>query len=66
MLLFAGSSGAAAAGIIFFVTYMPYFIINDSVGDMSVGALVACSLLNNIAMALGCVQISKYEGTGMS
>ena len=65
MVLFIASSGAAAGGIIFFLAYIPYFFIQQRLDQLSVGARVGASLLSNVAMALGCVQISMYEGTGV-
>ncbi|KAJ8301077.1 hypothetical protein KUTeg_020064 [Tegillarca granosa] len=53
-----------AAGILFFLFYMPFFFLNDDYENMSTGAKLACCLLNQMAMAFGCYTIGLYEGTG--
>ncbi|KAL3853224.1 hypothetical protein ACJMK2_016780 [Sinanodonta woodiana] len=58
------NSAAFAAGILFFLTYFPFFFLNDYYGDMSQAQKLAVCLLSNIALAFGCNTIAIYEGTG--
>lgn len=58
------NSGAAAGGIIFFATYIPYFFLSSEYQDLNKGIKFASSLLHNLAMAYGCTLYSIYEGTG--
>ena len=55
---------AAAGGIIWFVSYIPYFFVAPNYDAMSLGAKAASCLLSNVAMSLGAQLIGKYEGAG--
>ena len=55
---------AAAGGIIWFVSYIPYFFVAQSYDTMSLAAKAASCLLSNVAMSLGAELIGKYEGAG--
>ena len=55
---------AAAGGIIWFGSYIPYFFVAQSYDTMSLAAKAASCLLSNVAMSLGAELIGKYEGAG--
>ncbi|KAK6177284.1 hypothetical protein SNE40_015412 [Patella caerulea] len=56
--------GAAAAGILFFATYVPYFFIANSYQTMTRTEKLAACLLSTQAMSMGAYTIGLYEGTG--
>ncbi|ESO85211.1 hypothetical protein LOTGIDRAFT_221435 [Lottia gigantea] len=56
--------GAAAAGILYFMSYVPYFFISTSYETMTRSQKLAACLLNNLGMSLGAYTIGLYEGTG--
>lgn len=58
------NSGAAAGGIIFFLSYIPYLFLQQRYATLSWGAKVASSLVSNIAMSYGGQVIGMFEGTG--
>ncbi|CAD5114243.1 DgyrCDS3384 [Dimorphilus gyrociliatus] len=58
------NSGAAAGGIIFFATYIPYFFLSSEYQTLNKGIKFASSLFHNLAMGYGCTLFSIYEGTG--
>ncbi|KAL3853225.1 hypothetical protein ACJMK2_016781 [Sinanodonta woodiana] len=58
------NSAAFAGGILFFLTYFPFFFLTDRYEDMSQGEKMAACLLSNIALAFGCNTIAIHEGTG--
>lgn len=61
---FPANSGAAAGGILFFVTYIPYFFIQPRYQTMTWGQKIFTSLISNVAMAYGGQVIGMFEGTG--
>jgi len=65
--LFAGvaNSAAAAGGILFFVTWLPYLFLQPRYDTLSWPVKVICCLVSNLAMSLGCEVIGMFEGTGM-
>ena len=61
----SANSGAAAGGILFFCTYIPYFFIQPQYHKLGeVSKILAC-LDFNMAMAFGAQVISMFEGTGL-
>ncbi|XP_067683951.1 phospholipid-transporting ATPase ABCA3-like isoform X2 [Haliotis asinina] len=56
--------GAAVSGIVFFVSFCPYFYLNIIYQHMSRSSKLASSLLFNLGMAMGANVISLYEGAG--
>lgn len=56
--------GAAGAGIIFVITFIPYFYIQQVYDTLSMSSKIASCLIPNIAMSLGCQIIGMFEGTG--
>lgn len=64
-LFVTANSGAAAGGVLFFITYIPYVFINPRYSTLSWWGKVACCLLNNVAMSMGARIISMYEGIGV-
>ncbi|XP_046544464.1 phospholipid-transporting ATPase ABCA3-like [Haliotis rubra] len=56
--------GAAVSGIMFFVSYCPYFYLAIIYQNMSRPAKLASCLLFNVGMAFGANVISLYEGAG--
>jgi ATP-binding cassette subfamily A (ABC1) protein 3 len=59
------NTAAAAGGIVFFLTYVPYFFLQPRYTELSLGSKLAASLLSNVAMALGGQIIGMWEGTGI-
>ncbi|XP_064606780.1 phospholipid-transporting ATPase ABCA3-like [Liolophura sinensis] len=57
-------AGAATAGILFFLTYVPYFFLQMRYEYMTTSQKIAACILPNIAMAFGSNIIGLYEGTG--
>ena len=58
------NSGAAAGGILFFLSYIPYLFLQQRYATLSWGAKIASSLVSNIAMSYGGQVIGMFEGTG--
>ncbi|XP_045164403.2 phospholipid-transporting ATPase ABCA3-like isoform X2 [Mercenaria mercenaria] len=58
------NSAAFAAGILFFLTYFPYFFLRDQYETMSQSEKMAACLLHNVGMAFGINTMLIYEGTG--
>ncbi|KAL3876097.1 hypothetical protein ACJMK2_033975 [Sinanodonta woodiana] len=58
------NAGSAAGGILFFITYIPYFFLQPRYETLTWGQKVATSLLSNVAMAYGGQIIGMFEGTG--
>lgn len=58
------NAAAAAGGIFFFLSYIPYLIINPRYYLLGQSTKIATSLLSNNAMALGAFLIGLHEGTG--
>ncbi|XP_046358771.2 phospholipid-transporting ATPase ABCA3-like [Haliotis rufescens] len=56
--------GAAVSGIVFFISYCPYFYLQIIYQNMSRSAKLASCLLFNVGMAFGAKVISLYEGAG--
>ena len=63
---FSANTAAFAAGILFFLTYFPYFFLADRYETMSQSEKLLACLLGNIGMAFGCNVIMIAEGTGKS
>lgn len=53
--------------MIYFLTYFPYFFLNndDQYGAMTLAQKVMACLFGNVAMAFGVKTVAAYEGTGM-
>jgi len=64
----AASTGAAAGGIIFIVTYVPFFFIgrSDTFPTLSAATKTGCSVFMNLAMGIGCSTLANFESTGRS
>ena len=58
------NSGSAAAGIIWFLTYFPYFFLQPRYDTLGLGTKVFAGILSNTGMAFGCQIIAMFEGTG--
>lgn len=58
------NTAAFAGGVLFFLTYFPYFFLITKYETMTRREKMAASLLHNIGMALGVNTILVYEGTG--
>ncbi|KAK6165163.1 hypothetical protein SNE40_023607 [Patella caerulea] len=58
------NSGAAAGGILFFISYIPYFFLQSRYEMMSWHEKIAACLDFNTAMAFGAQVIGMFEGTG--
>ncbi|CAC5380658.1 ABCA3 [Mytilus coruscus] len=58
------NSGAAAGGILFFLTYIPYLFLQPRYADLSLTTKLTSSLISNVAMSYGGQVIGMFEGTG--
>lgn len=60
------SAGAAAGGIIYLGTYVPYFFMgsSDRYASLTASTKIGSSILCNLAMAIGCQTIASFESTG--
>ncbi|XP_069124776.1 phospholipid-transporting ATPase ABCA3-like [Argopecten irradians] len=58
------NSGAAAGGILFFISYIPYFFLEPRYNTFTWGQKIAACVVSNIAMAYGGAVIGMFEGTG--
>lgn len=63
-IYFSANSSSAVGGLVFFITYVPYFFLQPRYDIMPWMAKVASCLLPNVAMALGTQVIGMFEGTG--
>ena len=63
-LFVTANSGAAAGGILFFCSYIPYLFIQPRYAEMTLTQKVASCLISNIAMSHGGLIIGMFEGTG--
>lgn len=64
IIIFVANSSAAAGGIIFFLSYLPFSFISPRYGTLSAMTKLVSCLDLNMAMSLGMVVIGKFEGTG--
>jgi hypothetical protein len=62
--MFSANSGAAAGGILFFVSYIPYLFLQPRYDTLSWWAKILACLVSNVAMAFGGQVIGMFEGTG--
>ena len=60
------NSAAAAGGILFFLSYTPYFFLQPRYQQLSMSTKLASCLVSNIAMAYGGQVIGMFEGTGQA
>ncbi|XP_070581084.1 phospholipid-transporting ATPase ABCA3-like isoform X2 [Ptychodera flava] len=58
------NTGAAAGGVIWFLTYVPYMFIQPRYENLSHGEKLSACLLSNTAMCMGAQLIGMFEGTG--
>lgn len=58
------NSAAFAAGILYFLTYFPFFFLRDQYETMTQSEKMAACLLHNIGMSFGINTMLIYEGTG--
>ena len=61
------SSGAAAGGIIYFVSYLPFSFFGDNARypSLSANAKFGLSVVPNLAMGIGCKTLGQFESTGV-
>lgn len=64
VLYIVANSASAASGIIYFVSYIPFFFIQNNYETMGKSLKLASCLLPNVAMAMGITVIGYHEGTG--
>jgi len=60
----SANSAAFAAGILYFLTYFPYFFLTDRYETMTKAEKMSACLLHNMGMAFGVKALLIYEGTG--
>lgn len=58
------STGAAAGGIIWFCSYIPYLFVIPRYATMSFGAKQAACVVSTVAMSIGANIIADFEGRG--
>nr|CAB3219611.1 ATP-binding cassette sub-family A member 3-like [Phallusia mammillata] len=56
--------GAAAGGVLYGLTYMPYLFMQNNYDQLSHLVKVISCLFSNVAMANGCQLIGMFEGKG--
>lgn len=61
---FPANSSAAGAGVIFFLTFVPYFFILPRYNSLSHTEKMISCLLPNIAIALGSIVLTVSEASG--
>ena len=59
------STAAAASGIVWFMSYVPYFFIGPNYSSYGMGIKEGLSILSTTAMAIGANVISSLEGQGI-
>ena len=61
------SAGAAAGGIVYVVSYFPYFYfgVDERYPDVSANAKFGISLVPNLAMSIGCRTFAEFESAGV-
>jgi len=66
-LCVAASAGAAAGGIIYFVSYMPFSFFGSAsrYAEITAKAKFGISLVPNLAMSIGCKTLAQFESTGI-
>ena len=62
--LYTANTAAAAAGILFFMSFMPYYYLNSNYADTPHTTKLATSLLPNVAMGFAFNLIAYREGDG--
>jgi len=62
----AASAGAAAGGIIYFVSYLPFTFFGGDTqyADLSANDKFGISLVPTLAMAIGCKNLAQFESLG--
>ncbi|CAH1794818.1 unnamed protein product [Owenia fusiformis] len=58
------NSAAAAGGILFFISYIPYFFLQPRYDTLPLYVKLIFCLIPNVAMAFGGQVIGMFEGTG--
>ncbi|XP_033630935.1 ATP-binding cassette sub-family A member 3-like [Asterias rubens] len=58
------NSAAVAAGVFWFISYMPYYFLLLFYQGLSLPGKIASCLISNTAMGLGAQIIALFEGTG--
>lgn len=56
------STAAAGGGIIWYLSFIPFFFIGQNYDEMSLSLKSAACLVPNLGMALGSIVIGKFEG----
>ena len=61
------SAGAAAGGILYFVSYLPFTFIGAErrYPDVTANAKFGISLVPTLAMTIGCKNLAQFESTGV-
>ena len=62
--IISADTGAAAGGILFFLTYIPYMFLQPRYADLTLVSKLASSLISNVAMSYGGQVLGMFEGTG--
>ncbi|XP_019627958.1 PREDICTED: ATP-binding cassette sub-family A member 3-like [Branchiostoma belcheri] len=58
------NTGSIVAGVLYFMTYVPFYFITQSYDQMTWHEKMASCLLSNTGMAMGGQVIGMFEGTG--
>ena len=65
LFTFLANAAAFAAGILFYITFVPIYFLNGKRYElMSRSEKMSAGLLSNCAMSFGVMSIMIYEGTG--
>ncbi|ODN05472.1 ATP-binding cassette sub-family A member 3, partial [Orchesella cincta] len=58
------NSASTASGVLFFLTYFPYFFLQPRYDQLAKSTKIGMSIFSNTGMAFGCQIITMFEGTG--
>ncbi|XP_034472561.1 ATP-binding cassette sub-family A member 3 isoform X2 [Drosophila innubila] len=58
------STAAAVTGLLWFIAYMPFTLIQQNYETMTLGSKLGWSLISNTALGFGMKLILQFEGTG--
>ena len=60
----SANSAATAAGVLFFVLFIPYNFLYLTYQTLTLGSKIGACVMSNTAMGFGGMLIAMWEGTG--
>ncbi|ESN90020.1 hypothetical protein HELRODRAFT_194721 [Helobdella robusta] len=64
-IFYKANVAAATTGIIYLLSYVPYFFLQIHYNSLGYGWKIFLSFFNNLAMSFSCLQFSKLESSGI-